>query len=682
MTFGAQYLSVLVPKQRTMAHRRDGSKPRNMTLRDQGSTEYDVIVIGAGHAGCEAALAAARTGSRVLVVTPALDRVGFMPCNPSIGGPGKSHLVAEIDALGGAMGEVADMTALQVRRLNTSKGPAVQATRAQVDKGLYALLMKERLESQADVSLAQDEAIGLTVEGGQIRSVRLRARGAIRVASAVITAGTFLRAALVAGESRSEGARAGDRADVALSSSLAGLGLRTRRFKTGTPPRVDGRTVDLVRLEVQPGDSEPSWLSRAGALGEISPITLPPVEVHRRHFDEHGWRPQLACHRTATNPQMHELIRANLDRAPMFNGSIEGKGPRYCPSIEDKVARFVDKDEHPIFLEPEGWRSAELYVQGMSTSLPFDIQIEALRMVPGLERVDVTRFGYAVEYDALDPNELSATLEVKALPGLFVAGQINGTSGYEEAAGQGLIAGLNASRYARGESGVIVSRTDGYLGVMIDDLVTLPFDEPYRMLTARSEYRLTLRTSTAATRFLDKGVEWELLSEPRAKSVQSDTLAIATARSSFHEARITPNSPADRALSDAGESPVAKPMSLEDLMRRPPLTLARLRSILPELVQPILERLPARLHSQFEEELKYAAFVAREQREADKVACLSDRILPESNVDIPGLRHEARQQLATHKPSTFGEAQRIPGITPADIAALLIHSSRVEAVSH
>jgi tRNA uridine 5-carboxymethylaminomethyl modification enzyme len=639
-------------------------------------------VIGAGHAGCEAALAAARTGARVLVVTPALDRVGFMPCNPSIGGPGKSHLVAEIDALGGAMGEVADTTALQVRRLNTSKGPAVQATRAQVDKSLYALLMKERLECQDGVALAQDEAIGLATTGGRLSSVHLRARGEIRAGAAVITAGTFLRAAIVAGESRTEGARAGDRADVALSSSLVGLGLRTRRFKTGTPPRVDGRTVDFSRLEIQPGDTTPAWLSRAGSLGQIAPVMLPPIGLHLRHYAPDGWRPQLACYRIGTNPSIHELIQANLHRAPMFNGSIEGKGPRYCPSIEDKVARFGDKDEHPIFLEPEGWRTTEFYVQGMSTSLPFDVQIEALRLIPGLENVEASRFGYAVEYDALDPNELTSTLETKAIPGLFVAGQINGTSGYEEAAGQGLVAGLNACRHARGEPGVIMPRSSSYLGVMIDDLVTMPFDEPYRMLTARSEYRLTLRTSTADARLVELGSDWALLRVDRVQSVREDLSAVAEARAAFQAFRINPNSDDDRALIENNETPVGKPASLESLMRRPSMTLERLRVLLPDAVEPILARLPGRLHGVFEEEHKYAAFVERERKEAEKVAGLGERRLPETGGSIPGLRHEARQQLATHRPTTFGEAQRIPGITPADIAALLIQSSRVEAAGH
>ena len=472
-----------------------------MSQSSSTTLEFDVVVIGAGHAGCEAALASARTGARVLVVTPNLDRVGFMPCNPSIGAPGKSHIVAEVDALGGAMAEVADATAVQVRRLNTSKGPAVQAIRHQIDKALYSIVMKQRLEEQAGIQIVQDEAVGLEIRDLIVHSVQLRARGVVPCRSVVVTAGTFLRAAMISGENRQAGARAGDTADQQLAANIQAIGIATRRFKTGTPPRIDGRTVDLNRFEVQPGDDEPSWLSRSGRLGRIEPVTLPPAALHSGHARLDGWRSQLSCFRSSTNPALHALIRANLHRAPMFNGLIEGTGPRYCPSIEDKVARFIDKDEHPIFLEPEGWRTNELYVQGMSTSLPFEIQEAALRMIPGLERAQVTRFGYAVEYDAVDPNSLAPTLESRAINGLFLAGQVNGTSGYEEAAGQGMIAGLNAARSAAGQAQVTIPRALGYIGVMIDDLISAPFSEPYRMLTARAEYRLSLRTDTADDRF-------------------------------------------------------------------------------------------------------------------------------------------------------------------------------------
>jgi tRNA uridine 5-carboxymethylaminomethyl modification enzyme len=640
--------------------------------------ECDVVVVGAGHAGCEAALAAARTGASVLVVTPNLDRVGFMPCNPSIGGPGKSHIVAEVDALGGAMAEVADATAVQVRRLNTSKGPAVQAVRHQIDKALYSIVMKQRLEEQPGILLIQDEAVGLEIQGQSVRSVQLRARGVVSCRSVVVTAGTFLRAAMISGENRQTGARAGDSADQQLAANIQALGIATRRFKTGTPPRIDGRTVDLHALDVQPGDDEPSWLSRRGRLGNVEPVGLPPVGLHQAHARMDGWRPQLSCFRTATHPGLHDLIRANLNRAPMFNGLIEGAGPRYCPSIEDKVARFTDKDEHPIFLEPEGWRTNELYVQGMSTSLPFEVQEAALRMIPGLDQVQVTRFGYAVEYDAVDPNTLSPTLESRDISGLFLAGQVNGTSGYEEAAGQGLVAGLNAARSAAGLPQARIPRSIGYTGVMIDDLVSVPFVEPYRMLTARAEYRLSLRTDTADDRFSALARGWGLIDEARAASVAADRAALDEAIAAFERTMANPNGPEDRALQSIGQAAIGKPMSLAALMRRPTLTLADLRSAASGLVEPIVASLPAHLPGRFEDELKYAAFVAREQREVARTETLANQPLPSTDSNVPGLRNEAKQQIERYRPKTFGEAQRIAGVTAADIAALLIHATRME----
>jgi tRNA uridine 5-carboxymethylaminomethyl modification enzyme len=649
-----------------------------MSQSTDKTPEFDVVVIGAGHAGCEAALAAARTGASVLVITPNLDRVGFMPCNPSIGGPGKSHIVAEVDALGGAMAEVADATAVLVRRLNTSKGPAVQAVRHQIDKSLYSIVMKQRLEEQPGVLLVQDEATGLEIRGQTVRSVHLRSRGVVPCRSIVVTAGTFLRAAMISGENRQTGARAGDSADQQLAANIQALGIGTRRFKTGTPPRIDGRTVDLSRLDLQPGDDEPSWLSRSGRLGTVEPISLPPVELHRSHARMGGWRPQLSCFRTSTHPALHDLIRANLHRAPMFNGLIEGTGPRYCPSIEDKVARFTDKDEHPIFLEPEGWRTNELYVQGMSTSLPFEVQEAALRMIPGLEQVQATRFGYAVEYDAVDPNSLSPTLESTGISGLFLAGQVNGTSGYEEAAGQGLVAGLNAARSAAALPLVTIPRSLGYIGVMIDDLVSVPFSEPYRMLTARAEYRLSLRTDTADDRFGAPAREWGLIEEERAASVAHDRALLDSALTAFEQTMVNPNGPQDRSLQLLGQTPIGKPMSLAALLRRPALTLADLRRAAADLVEPAISTMPAHLLRHFEDELKYAAFVTREQREVARTETLANQPLPSTESHVPGLRYEARQQIERHHPRTFGEAQRIAGITAADISALLIHATRME----
>jgi tRNA uridine 5-carboxymethylaminomethyl modification enzyme len=649
-----------------------------MTATGTDTTAFDVVIIGAGHAGCEAALAAARTGAQVLVVTPNLDRIGFMPCNPSIGGPGKSHIVAEVDALGGAMAEVADATAVQVRRLNTSKGPAVQAIRQQIDKMLYSMVMKQRLEEQAGVTIVQDDAIWIELRDQQVTGVRLRSRGQIACRSIVVTAGTFLRGAMVTGESRSEGARAGDSADRQLAEYIQSLGITTRRFKTGTPPRIDGRTVDLSRFELQPGDECPAWLSRRGRMGEIEPVVLPPARLHLRHADLCCWRPQIPCFRTATNSAIHDLIRANLDRAPMFNGTIKGAGPRYCPSIEDKVARFAGKDAHPIFLEPEGWGTNELYVQGMSTSLPFDVQRAALRMVPGLEQVEITRFGYAVEYDAVDPNELLPTLESRSLNGLFLAGQVNGTSGYEEAAGQGILAGLNAARSACGDQTVTIPRSRAYIGVMVDDLVSMPFTEPYRMLTARAEYRLSMRTTTSDRRLAERARAWKLIDDERFQSVRAEEAALADAQQAFARRTVNPNSEADRTLQALGQPPIAKPMPLVEIMRRPTLRLETLRAAVPALTEPILEALDPLSIERFEEELKYAAFVEREQREVARAEALADIPLPDTTDSVPGLRNEARQQIDRHRPRTFGEAQRIAGVTSADISALLVHATRTE----
>ena len=643
--------------------------------------EFDIVVVGAGHAGCESALAAARAGCRTLVVTPNLDRVGYMPCNPSIGGPGKSHIVSEIDALGGEMARAADRAALQVRMLNTSKGPAVQALRIQADKSLYAMAMKEALESQPNITLVQDAATGVVTANEsrrpEIRGVTLRAMGHVAARAVIVTAGTFLRGAMISGESRTAGARAGDSADTGLAGSISGIGLKLRRLKTGTPPRVDARTVNFDLLEPQEGDDSPVWFSRDGRDGRIDPLVLPALPIHRSATDDRAWRPQLACWRLATNDQAHALIRDNVHRAPMFNGSIEGIGPRYCPSIEDKVYRFADKTSHPVFLEPEGWRTTELYVQGMSTSLPADVQEGVMRAIPALAGARITRYGYAVEYDAVDPNELLPTMESRSISGLFLAGQINGTSGYEEAGGQGILAGWSAANAVNDRDPVILGRDRAYIGVMVDDLVTRPFDEPYRMLTSRAEYRLHLRPATAETRLADLGWRDGLIDDERMRAVEADATALARATEALERTRLNPVSDRDR-LEAAGMVDVSRPLTATDVFRRPGVELSQIVQVMSEPDREAIDALTPALAERFAQDIKYAAFLDREAREISRHAAMEHRTIPDvlDYSDVTGLRYEAIQKLNGMRPATIGQAGRMSGVTPGDIAALLIHLSK------
>jgi tRNA uridine 5-carboxymethylaminomethyl modification enzyme len=641
-------------------------------------TQFDVVIVGSGHAGCEAGLAAARAGCRTLVITPNLDRVGYMPCNPSIGGPGKSHIVAEVDAMGGAMAQVADQTSLHVRMLNTSKGPAVQARRSQQDKGLYALAMKETLELQPNLELLQDEAIALAIgQNDEVTGVVCRSAGAIDAKAVVITAGTFLRAALISGESRTSGARAGDRADAGLGAGLLELGFQLRRLKTGTPPRVDGSTLDPGACEIQDGSDSPIWLSRAGELGRIEPLRLPALSIHVASPSD--WRPQLACLKTVTSDETHEIIRANLHRAPMFNGSIDGIGPRYCPSIEDKVARFVDKSSHPIFLEPEGWRTTEYYVQGMSTSLPPEVQEAAIRTISGMRSARLTRYGYAVEYDAVDPIELSTTLESRRVAGLFLAGQINGTSGYEEAAGQGILAGMNAAAVAQNRPQTSLTRNQAYIGVMVDDLANRPFDEPYRMLTSRCEFRLLLRPDTARARLAGVARENGLIDAAQWSEHLAERSALERTLKELHSIVILPRPDHDSALVNAGMTPVSKPMTAAELLRRPEASLGAVASAA-RLLGCELSAAALVPAARVENEIRYGAFLDRESKEVARQAALQDRLLPEAIdfADVPGLRIEASNKLTLHKPRTIGEAGRLAGVTPSDIGALLIYLRRIE----
>lgn len=654
-------------------------------IRASKSKTYDVIVVGSGHAGCEAALAAARAGCTTLVVTPNVDRTGYMPCNPSIGGPGKSHIVAEIDALGGAMARVADRTAMQTRQLNTSKGPAVRAVRHQCDKTLYALLMKEELETQERIEILQDAATGVILADNdsagpaRVTGITTGIGGAIFATSVVVTAGTFLRAKMVSGESSIAGGRAGDASDASLAGSLLDVGIKLRRFKTGTPPRLDACTVDISETTVQPGDDQPLWLSREGTLGEIDPVVLPAASSGIFSSPERrGGRLQVPCFQTHTTDEAHQIIRDNLDRAPMYNGSIEGTGPRYCPSIEDKVGRFHDKTSHPIFIEPEGWRSHEVYIQGLSTSLPPDVQEAVLPKIPGLRHARITRYGYAVEYDAVDPTELMHTLESTRIAGLFLAGQVNGTSGYEEAAGQGLVAGTNAAARVHGTSPLTLGREQAYIGVMIDDLVTLPFEEPYRMLTSRAEFRLILRSDTADKRLSALAGEHNLTSPERQQAVAAEQNQIDLAIERLRTTWLGDNDRHAAALTNFGLEPTKRSMTALDLARRPGVHIGAVIGALCDLDMWDLPELAPQVESQVEVAAKYGAFIDKEKKEADRQKASEDRLVP-SDIDyklVMGMRVEAAQRLAERPPATIAQARRTAGVTPTDIGALLVHLRR------
>lgn len=623
------------------------------------STNYDIIVIGAGHAGVEAALAAARMGRRTLILTLSLDNIAMMPCNPSVGGPGKSHLVREIDALGGEMGLAADRASIQRRLLNTGKGPAVHALRMQADKFLYQRIMKETLENTENLDVRQLLVTELLSEehAGEKRVTGIVCETGERLtAHAVILAtGTYLRGRIILGETIYDSGPNGQRPAMALSESLRAIGLKLMRFKTGTPARIDRRSIDFAKTSMQEGD--PAAPAFSFLTDEM------PAE-------------QTPCWLTYTNEETHAVIRANLHRAPMANGVIEGIGPRYCPSVETKIARFPDKERHQLFLEPEGLHTNEMYVQGMSTSLPTDVQEAFLTTIPGLEHARIMRPGYAIEYDCLDPLQLEATLAVKGIAGLYSAGQSNGTSGYEEAAAQGLIAGINAARSIAGEEPLTLRRSDGYIGVLIDDLVTKGTEEPYRMMTSRAEYRLVLRQDNADLRLTPRGRAVGLVTDERWARFTAKRDAIDAALALLRERRLSPSAETESVLADAGISPLRVPMSLFALLSREGdyRVLAALFD-LPALADDVREEV--------EITARYDGYIRKQEEQIARMERLESRRIPAEfdYAAVTSLRLEAAEKLSVVRPRSIGQASRISGVSPADISVLLVYLERARRTS-
>lgn len=619
-------------------------------MKTYDSNEYDVIVVGAGHAGCEAALAAAHMGEKTLLLTINLDMVAFMPCNPSVGGPAKGTVVREIDALGGQMGKNIDATYVQMRMLNTGKGPAVRALRAQADKWQYHEHMKDVIENTPNLTLRQGVADELVVEDGVCKGLITNTGAKYHAKSVVLTTGTAARGKIIIGELAYSSGPNNSLPSIKLPENLEKLGFKLRRFKTGTPPRVDGNTIDYSKTEEEPGDKEPRHFSYTSKDEDYIKV-----------------EDQLSCYMTYTNPTTHEIIRENLDRAPMFSGVIKGVGPRYCPSIEDKVVRFADKDRHQIFLEPEGRHTKEIYVGDFSTSMPEEVQLKMVHSVAGLEHAELMRPGYAIEYDVIEPWQLKHTLETKNIKGLFTAGQMNGTSGYEEAAGQGLIAGINAALSAQGKPGFTLQRDEAYIGVLIDDLVTKGTNEPYRLLTSRAEYRLLLRHDNADLRLTDKGHELGLIDENRYQEFLEKKEAISRAMKKVEEIKIHPTDEVQEYLASVKQDRLNNGVTAADFLKRPRVTIDAIEKLTGETISD-----DRYVKEQVEIALKYAGYIKKEKAMVDRLHRLESKKIPD-RIDysaIPSLATEARQKFEKIRPESIAQAERISGVNPADLAIL------------